>query len=141
VIVIQLSTRGTVDSDIWSWRLVEKLLARSYHLFGRLWLNASKPETLLETTIMTFSASILGKATKIGLELCIFFLIFYGYYWSGQKKKNKCITTKRSANRKLSKDIPGKHSVNKERFNRFLVRRNNNIASCYMKAFRGPRRL
>ena len=64
MIVIQLSTRGTVDSDIWSWRLVEKLLARSYHLFGRLWLNASKPETLLETTIKIFFGFVNGKYKK-----------------------------------------------------------------------------
>ncbi|MBE9002838.1 hypothetical protein IQ274_32810 [Nostoc sp. LEGE 12447] len=31
-IVIQLSTRGTVDSDNWYFRLAEKLVARSYHL-------------------------------------------------------------------------------------------------------------
>ncbi|EKX35641.1 hypothetical protein GUITHDRAFT_77571, partial [Guillardia theta CCMP2712] len=32
VMVIQLSTRGTVDSDTWYFRLAEKLVARSYHL-------------------------------------------------------------------------------------------------------------
>ena len=30
-IVIQLSTRGTVDSDNWYLRLAEQPLARSYH--------------------------------------------------------------------------------------------------------------
>ena len=70
MIVIQLSTRGTVDSDIWSWRLVEKLLARSYHLFGRLWLNASKPETLLETTIKNFFGLVNGKYKKDIILFC-----------------------------------------------------------------------
>jgi len=31
VIVIRLSTRGTVGSDNWSLRLAEKPVARSYH--------------------------------------------------------------------------------------------------------------
>ncbi|KEI36132.1 uncharacterized protein L969DRAFT_55711, partial [Mixia osmundae IAM 14324] len=30
--VIQLSTRGTVDSDNWSLRLSDRAMARSYHL-------------------------------------------------------------------------------------------------------------
>jgi len=41
-IVIQFSTRGTVDSDNWSFHLFEKSVVRSYHLRDYGWTPLSQ---------------------------------------------------------------------------------------------------
>ena len=48
--VIQLSTRGTVDSDNWFLRLSEQGIAAKLPSAG-LWLNASKSESVPERDI------------------------------------------------------------------------------------------
>jgi len=52
VIVIELITIGTVHSDIWYLRLSDRAVAKLSS--AGLWLNASKPESVLEATILLF---------------------------------------------------------------------------------------
>ena len=57
VTVIQLSTRGTVDSDHWYMHLVEQASGAKLPSVG-LWLNASKSESMLKSNAPTLSVYV-----------------------------------------------------------------------------------